>query len=82
MHACDRADKMPDRISSSKGKAGAQKGRQKYQNRTAFTPNKFSPVALKIAARPVQGVCQRCLDIINWRKRMGKYKPLSQPKTW
>ncbi|KAJ3037987.1 hypothetical protein HDV00_001190 [Rhizophlyctis rosea] len=34
---------------------------------------------MKIAALPVQGLCKRCFDIIEWKKRMGKYKPLTRP---
>eukprot|EP00842_Homolaphlyctis_polyrhiza_P006028 jgi/Hompol1/6426/HPOL_002155-RA len=72
---------MSGKVSSSKGKGGAKKSGQKYQNKFAFAPNKYSAVAQKRAAMPVQGVCQRCMDIIQWKKRMNKYKPLTQPKT-
>ncbi|KAJ3259677.1 hypothetical protein HK103_001938 [Boothiomyces macroporosus] len=68
-------------MSTAKGKAGQKKQGQKHKNSFAFVPNKFSPVAMKIAATPIQGVCQRCKDIIEWKQRMGKYKPLTQPKT-
>jgi hypothetical protein len=69
------------KVSSSKGKTGAKRQGQKYQNTIAFTPNKHSPVALKIAMTAIKGVCQRCLDILEWKKRLNKYKPLTQPKT-
>ncbi len=69
-------------MSSAKGKAGQKKQAQKYQNHFAFVPNKYSTAALKIAAISIEGVCQRCKDILEWRQRMGKYKPLTQPKTW
>ncbi|KAJ3273993.1 hypothetical protein HDV01_003663 [Terramyces sp. JEL0728] len=68
-------------MSTARGKTGQKKQGQKYKNAFAFVPNKFSPVAIKIAATPIQGVCQRCKDIIEWKQRMGKYKPLTQPKT-
>ncbi|KAH6562722.1 hypothetical protein BASA50_007440 [Batrachochytrium salamandrivorans] len=68
-------------VSSAKGKRGTKKGAQRHQNSFAFTTNRFSPAAIKISHLPVQGVCQRCLDIIQWKKRMNKYKPLTQPKT-
>ncbi|KAJ3144422.1 hypothetical protein HDU89_008248 [Geranomyces variabilis] len=72
---------MSSRVSTAKGKTGAQKSRQKYQNTFAFKPDKNNQSASKIAALPAQGLCQKCLDIIDWRKRMSKYKPLTQPKT-
>ncbi|KND04797.1 uncharacterized protein SPPG_00500 [Spizellomyces punctatus DAOM BR117] len=72
---------MAGKVSSAKGKGGATKSRQKYQNTFAYKPHKKDTVALKIAALPAKGLCQRCLDIVDWRKRMNKYKPLTQPKT-
>ena len=73
---------MAGKGSSAKGKAGQRKQGQKHKNQFAFVPNKFSAVALKIASLPIEGVCKRCTDILQWKQRMGKYKPLSQPKTW
>ncbi|EGF77663.1 hypothetical protein BATDEDRAFT_91619 [Batrachochytrium dendrobatidis JAM81] len=67
-------------VSSAKGKRGTKKGAQRHQNSFAFTTNRFSPAAIKISHLPVQGVCQRCLDIIQWKKSINKYKPLTQPK--
>ncbi|KAI8913973.1 hypothetical protein DFJ77DRAFT_501253 [Powellomyces hirtus] len=72
---------MAGKVSTAKGKTGATKSRQKYQNTFAFKPNKNNTAAVRIVNLPAQGLCQRCLDIIDWRKRMNKYKPLSQPKT-
>ncbi|KAI8826846.1 uncharacterized protein EV422DRAFT_14259 [Fimicolochytrium jonesii] len=72
---------MTPKVSSSKGKSGTQKSGQKYQNSFAFKPNKNNAAAVKIYNTPAKGICQRCLDIIDWRKRMNKYKPLTQPKT-
>lgn len=60
--------------------AGAKKKAQKHQNSYAFKPTKHSFIAQKIAAIPTFNLCQRCYDIIEWKKRMGKYKPLTQPK--
>ena len=67
-------------VSSAKGKAGQKKQAQKHKNTFAFVPNKFSPVALKIAATPIKGLCDHCTEILEWKKKIGKYKPLSQPK--
>ena len=69
------------KTSSSKGKSGQRRQGQRHQNKVAFTPNKYSPHALMIASLPSSGLCQHCLEIINWKKRMNKYKPLTHPKT-
>jgi hypothetical protein len=71
---------MSGKVSSSKGKKGSKKPAQKHQNTFAFQPSKFSAMAQKIAATPSHGICQKCVDILEWRKRMNKYKPLTQPK--
>ncbi|XP_072815690.1 uncharacterized protein C9orf85 homolog isoform X2 [Vicugna pacos] len=34
----------------------------------------------KINAKLHDGVCQRCKEILEWRVKYGKYKPLSKPK--
>lgn len=65
---------------SLKISSGGQKRGQRHQNSHAFAVSKFSFTQQKIAASPVHGLCQRCLEIIQWKKRMNKYKPLSQPK--
>lgn len=64
-------------VSTSKG---TKKGAQRHQNSFAFKPSKHSVHAQKIASIPTQNLCQRCFDIIEWRKRMGKYKPLTTAK--
>ncbi|KAJ3091200.1 hypothetical protein HK102_001340 [Quaeritorhiza haematococci] len=71
---------MSGRVSTSRGKSAAKKPGQKHQNTIAFQPNKYSYIAQKIAATPIRGLCKRCRDILEWKKRMNKYKPLSQPK--
>lgn len=53
---------------------------QKHQNSVAWTVNKHSYIAQKIAETKINGLCEKCFEIIEWRKRMGKYKPLTQPK--
>lgn len=58
---------MSSKVSSAKGSKGQKKPAQKHKNTFAFLPNKFSPAALKIAATPIQGVCQRCKDILEWK---------------
>jgi hypothetical protein len=50
-----------------------------HQNAFAWTVSKHSDAAQKIAATHVHGLCVKCYDIVEWRKRMGRYKPCSQP---
>ncbi|KAI3647106.1 hypothetical protein MP228_007327 [Amoeboaphelidium protococcarum] len=61
-------------------KGDNKKGAQKYKNVTAFKHNKNSKLTKKILSMPVNGLCQRCFDIIQWRKTYRKYKPLTQAK--
>ncbi|CAO3678412.1 unnamed protein product [Rhizopus microsporus] len=53
---------------------------QAHQNTTAWKANKNSKKTRQIAALPVYGLCQRCTDVILWRKKYKKYKPLTTPK--
>ncbi|KAJ1927614.1 hypothetical protein FBU59_007208, partial [Linderina macrospora] len=64
---------------SSRG-SGAKKGAQKYQNQFAYTHNKGSKTTKKILSLPVDGLCQRCTDVVVWRKQYRKYKPLTAAK--
>ncbi|KAI9230709.1 MAG: hypothetical protein DHS80DRAFT_28600 [Piptocephalis tieghemiana] len=64
----------------SSRKSGAKKGPQKYQNEVAFKHNKNSKLTRKIIAMPITGLCAKCLEMIEWRKKFRKYKPLTQPK--
>ncbi|GAB1302273.1 hypothetical protein APTSU1_001751100 [Apodemus speciosus] len=47
-------------------------------NRTLF---QFR-VEMKINAKLHDGVCQRCKEVLEWRVKYSKYKPLSKPKKW
>lgn len=71
-----------DVMSSKKGN-NKKKG-QKYQNRSAFKNNLHdsSKTTKQINGLFVGGVCERCRDIIEWRKKFKKYKPLTAPKKW
>ncbi|KAI9342561.1 hypothetical protein BDR26DRAFT_859177 [Obelidium mucronatum] len=71
---------MSGKGSSAKGKTGQQKHRQKHQNTYAFQSDKYATHMAAITALPVQGLCKRCVEIIQWRKRMGQYKPLTVAK--
>jgi hypothetical protein len=55
---------------------------QKYQNSTAFKPGLYgkSRRVQLAAVVPLAGVCARCKEKIEWKKKYDKYKPLSAPK--
>ncbi|KAJ3163890.1 hypothetical protein HK101_000582 [Irineochytrium annulatum] len=59
---------------------GHKKKAQKHQNQFAWQPSKHSPAAIKLASTPTRGLCKKCADVIEWRKRFGKYTPLTVPK--
>lgn len=69
-------------MSSRKG--DSKKKAQKYQNVTAFKNDLHdtSRTTKLINSTPVMGVCARCRDAIEWRKKFKKYKPLKAPKKW
>jgi len=45
-----------------------------HQNSFAFTHNKNSKKTRVIASIPNTGVCKRCHDIIEWRKKYRKVR--------
>jgi len=51
-----------------------------HQNKVAFKHNKASRKTAKILSLPNEGLCSKCHDIIEWRKRFRKYKSLSTPR--
>mmetsp|Transcript_5026 Transcript_5026/g.8751 ORF Transcript_5026/g.8751 Transcript_5026/m.8751 type:complete len:181 (-) Transcript_5026:776-1318(-) len=66
-------------MSSARGGDKRTRG-QAHQNTFAFRPNKNSTKTKQINAIPVGGTCRRCTDMIEWRKKYHKYKPITQPK--
>ncbi|KAA8493709.1 hypothetical protein FVE85_4846 [Porphyridium purpureum] len=69
-------------MSSSTQRGNAQRTRaQAHQNTHAFKHNKGSQKTKQIAQLPAtRHCCQRCADVIEWRKNYRKYKPLTQPR--
>ncbi|PVV04144.1 hypothetical protein BB560_001361 [Smittium megazygosporum] len=61
----------------SSRKSGAKKGHQKYQNTVAFKHNRASKLTKKILSLPIDGLCTKCYDQIEWRKKYRKYKSLT-----
>ena len=50
-----------------------------HQNTFAFRHNPKSKKTATILEAPIEGVCRRCREKLEWRKRYRKYKPLTQP---
>ena len=55
---------------------------QKHQNATAFKPGRYgeSRQTKLAAALPLPGLCARCKEKIEWKKKYDKYKPLTAPR--
>jgi hypothetical protein len=51
-----------------------------HKNTTKFKHNKNSKKTKKILSNPIEGLCKRCHQKIEWRKQYRKYKPLTTPK--
>nr|GLL39148.1 YTH domain-containing protein 1 [Ipomoea trifida] len=64
---------------------GVKKGPPKHQNRFAWKPNagkKINETEPGGRFRPlseITGVCLRCKEQIDWKRKYGKYKPLAEP---
>ena len=69
---------------STRRKGDNKKKGQKYQNTVAFKNNLHdkSKTTKAINSLVVRGVCERCREIIEWKKKYKKYKPLTAPKKW
>jgi len=52
-----------------------------HQNTFAFKHNPKSKKTERILASPIEGLCQRCHEKVEWRKKYRKYRPLSTPAT-
>ncbi|KAK7271842.1 hypothetical protein RJT34_28072 [Clitoria ternatea] len=65
--------------------SGKRNGPPKHQNKYAWKPNagrKINETEVGGRFRPlseITGVCHRCKEQIEWKRRYGKYKPLLQP---
>ncbi|XP_033613571.1 uncharacterized protein C9orf85 homolog isoform X2 [Fukomys damarensis] len=70
-------------MSSQKGNVTRSRP-QKHQNTFSFKNDKFdkSVQTKKINAKLHDGVCQHCKEVLEWRVKYSKYKPLSKPKKW
>ena len=70
-------------MSSQRGNAQKKKS-QKHKNTTVFKNDLHdtSTKMKKINSLEHYGVCTRCKDIVDWKVKYKKYKPLTIPKKW
>ncbi|XP_029998363.1 uncharacterized protein C9orf85 homolog [Sphaeramia orbicularis] len=68
-------------MSSQKGNVSRSRG-QKHQNTTAFKNDKYGATVQvkKAKAKIHDGLCQHCKDVLEWKVKYNKYKPLTQPR--
>lgn len=68
-------------MSSARGNTN-RKRPQKHQNRTAFKNDLHdtSHQTKFINSLSIYGVCKRCKDILDWKIKYKKYKPLTAPR--
>lgn len=65
-------------MSSQKGNT-QRKRPQKHQNHTAWKSNNANPI-LKQSHNFTENICSKCKEIIAWKLKYNKYKPLTKPK--
>ncbi|XP_053697585.1 uncharacterized protein C9orf85 homolog [Sabethes cyaneus] len=71
-------------MSSKRGDGGRRTRAQKHQNTFAFKNDlhdKHTPLIKLINTLNVCEVCERCKEVIEWKIKYRKYKPLTQPKS-
>lgn len=61
-------------------KGAPKKKAPKHQNNYTFQHNKNSKKTKKILEIPNNGLCKRCYEKIEWKKKYRKYKPIKQPR--
>ena len=53
-----------------------------HANRVKYEPSrgdKHNTLQKLVKALPVHSTCEKCTEVIEWKKQYGKYKPLKQP---
>ncbi len=70
-------------MSSQKGNV-KKAGPQKYKNVRAFKNDLYdtSKTQKEINNLEFHGLCDHCKNILDWKVKYKKYKPLTMPKKW
>ncbi|XP_034266138.1 uncharacterized protein C9orf85 homolog [Pantherophis guttatus] len=68
-------------MSSQRGNVSRTRA-QRHQNAQGFRNDKYDSSAQrkKINAKHHEGLCQHCKEVLEWRVKFNKYKPLTQAK--
>ncbi|XP_015672186.1 uncharacterized protein C9orf85 homolog [Protobothrops mucrosquamatus] len=68
-------------MSSQRGNVSRTRA-QRHRNAQAFRNDKYDSSAQrkKINAKLHEGLCQHCKEVLEWRIKFNKYKPLTQAK--
>ncbi|KAJ7335537.1 hypothetical protein JRQ81_013478 [Phrynocephalus forsythii] len=68
-------------MSSQRGNVSRTRA-QRHQNAQVFRNDKYDSSAQrkKINAKLHEGLCQHCKEVLEWRVKFNKYKPLTRPK--
>ncbi|XP_062985399.1 uncharacterized protein C9orf85 homolog [Elgaria multicarinata webbii] len=68
-------------MSSQRGNVSRTRA-QRHQNAQVFRNDKYDTSAQrkKINTKLHEGLCQHCKEVLEWRVKFNKYKPLTQPK--
>merc|ERR1712168_304199 len=66
-----------------KSKMSKRTRSQKHKNSQAYRNDRHnkSPATQLMNSIEIVGCCSRCTEVIKWKIKYAKYKPLSQPKT-
>ena len=65
-------------------RGGGKRG-QRYQNSWAYKPGLHKTgkkASLGVSSLQLETLCHRCREIIQWKIKFDKYKPLSAPRKW
>nr|XP_056704830.1 uncharacterized protein C9orf85 homolog [Euleptes europaea] len=68
-------------MSSQRGNVARTRS-QRHQNAEVFRNDKHDTSAQrkKLNAKQHEGLCQHCKEVLEWRVKFNKYKPLTKPK--
>lgn len=57
---------------------------QKHQNATAYKAGLHGRTKKmkEVTSVPLVGLCKRCKEKIEWKRKYDKYRPLTVPKKW
>ncbi|XP_063051557.1 uncharacterized protein C9orf85 homolog [Engraulis encrasicolus] len=68
-------------MSSQKGNTSRTRA-QKHKNTIAFKSDKYgaTPLQKKLNEKVHDGVCQRCKEVLEWKVKYNKFKPLTQAR--